>query len=132
MNLILFSVTTFAVLDYFYRFMRFVSTDLAKIAKFLCFYSKSGLKNYDDMRVMRMIKKQLIQCESTLELLRKEYEEKDDQLLALGIKKEVTNRTVDEEEVAELTTRLEALKKEIQEIEEDKSKMAAFNAYTRQ
>ena len=45
MNLILFSVTTFAVLDYFYRFMRFVSTDLAKIAKFLCFYSKSGLKN---------------------------------------------------------------------------------------
>ena len=44
MNLILFSVTTFAVLDYFYRFMRFVSTDLAKIAKFLCFYSKSGLK----------------------------------------------------------------------------------------
>lgn len=45
MNLILFSVTTFAVLDYFYRFMRFVSTDLAKIAKFLCFYSKSGLGN---------------------------------------------------------------------------------------
>ena len=45
MNLILFSVTTFAVLDYFYRFMRFVSTDLAKIAKFLCFYSKSGLKS---------------------------------------------------------------------------------------
>ena len=44
MNLILFSVTTFAVLDYFYRFMRFVSTDLAKIAKFLCFYSKSGIK----------------------------------------------------------------------------------------
>ena len=43
MNLILFSVTTCAVLDYFYRFMRFVSTDLAKIAKFLCFYSKSGL-----------------------------------------------------------------------------------------
>ena len=90
------------------------------------------LKNYDDMRVIRMIKKQLIQCDSTLELLRKEYEEKDDQLLALGIKKEVTNRVVDEEEVAELTTRLEALKKEIQEIEEDKSKMAAFNAYTRQ
>ena len=47
MNLILFSVTTFAVLDYFYRFMRFVSTDLAKIAKFLCFYSKSGLKTID-------------------------------------------------------------------------------------
>ena len=46
MNLILFSVTTFAVLDYFYRFMRFVSTDLAKIAKFLCFYSKSGLKMF--------------------------------------------------------------------------------------
>ena len=45
MNLILFSVTTFAVLDYFYRFMRFVSTDLAKIAKFLCFYSKSGERN---------------------------------------------------------------------------------------
>ena len=44
MNLILFSVTTFAVLDYFYRFMRFVSTDLAKIAKFLCFYSKSGFR----------------------------------------------------------------------------------------
>ena len=44
MNLILFSVTTFAVLDYFYRFMRFVSTDLAKIAKFLCFYSKSGIR----------------------------------------------------------------------------------------
>ncbi len=44
----------------------------------------------------------------------------------------MTNRVVDEEEVAELTTRLEALKKEIQEIEEDKSKMAAFNAYTRQ
>lgn len=44
MNLILFSVTTFAVLDYFYRFMRFVSTDLAKIAKFLCFYSKSGVR----------------------------------------------------------------------------------------
>lgn len=49
MNLILFSVTTFAVLDYFYRFMRFVSTDLAKIAKFLCFYSKSGLSAYVDM-----------------------------------------------------------------------------------
>ena len=47
MNLILFSVTTFAVLDYFYRFMRFVSTDLAKIAKFLCFYSKSGIKKYN-------------------------------------------------------------------------------------
>ena len=46
MNLILFSVTTFAVLDYFYRFMRFVSTDLAKIAKFLCFYSKSGLLKF--------------------------------------------------------------------------------------
>ena len=46
MNLILFSVTTFAVLDYFYRFMRFVSTDLAKIAKFLCFYSKSGISYY--------------------------------------------------------------------------------------
>lgn len=45
MNLILFSVTTFAVLNYFYRFMRFVSTDLAKIAKFLCFYSKSGSNN---------------------------------------------------------------------------------------
>ncbi len=89
------------------------------------------LNNYDDMRVMRMIKKQLISCESNLELLRKEYEEKDDQLLALGIKKEVTNRPVDEEEVAELTVRLEALKKEIQEIEEDKSKMSAYNAYTR-
>ncbi|KAF5074129.1 hypothetical protein LNN31_00200 [Acetobacterium wieringae] len=89
------------------------------------------LNNYDDMRVMRMIKKQLISCESNLELLRKEYEEKDDQLLALGIKKEVTNRPVDEAEVAELTVRLEALKKEIQEIEEDKSKMAAYNAYTR-
>ena len=89
------------------------------------------LKNYDDMRVMRMIKKQLINCESKLDLLRKEYEEKDDQLLALGIKKEVTNRSVDEEEVGALTARLEALKKEIQEIEEDKSKMAAFNAYTR-
>ncbi len=52
MNLILFSVTTFAVLDYFYRFMRFVSTDLAKIAKFLCFYSKSGLTSivYTDNR----------------------------------------------------------------------------------
>lgn len=47
MNLILFSVTTFAVLDYFYRFMRFVSTDLAKIAKFLCFYSKSGIECKD-------------------------------------------------------------------------------------
>ena len=47
MNLILFSVTTFAVLDYFYRFMRFVSTDLAKIAKFLCFYSKSGLAIFE-------------------------------------------------------------------------------------
>ncbi|MEL7661181.1 hypothetical protein [Acetobacterium wieringae] len=89
------------------------------------------LNNYDDMRVMRMIKKQLISCESNLELLRKEYEEKDDQLLALGIRKEVTNRPVDEAEVAELTVRLEALKKEIQEIEEDKSKMAAYNAYTR-
>lgn len=89
------------------------------------------LKNYDDMRVMRMIKKQLIGCESTLELLRKEYEEKDDQLLALGIKKEITNRSVDEEEVGSLTARLEALKKEIQEIEEDKSKMACYNAYTR-
>jgi len=43
--LILFSVTTFAVLDYSYRFMRFVSTDLAEIAKFLCFYSKSGLSS---------------------------------------------------------------------------------------
>ena len=48
MNLILFSVTTFAVLDYFYRFMRFVSTDLAKIAKFLCFYSKSGMIKTSD------------------------------------------------------------------------------------
>lgn len=48
MNLILFSVTTFAVLDYFYRFMRFVSTDLAKIAKFLCFYSKSGFNYFGD------------------------------------------------------------------------------------
>jgi len=94
---------------------------------------KPGLiKKYDDMRVMRMIKKQLINCEATLELLRKEYEEKDDQLLALGIKKEVTYRSVDEEEVGSLTARLEALKKEIQEIEEDKSKMAAYNAYTRQ
>lgn len=45
------------------------------------------LKNYDDMRVMRMIKKELISCEANLEMLRKEYEEKDDQLLALGIKK---------------------------------------------
>nr|WP_320024062.1 hypothetical protein [uncultured Acetobacterium sp.] len=89
------------------------------------------LKNYDDMRVMRMIKKQLINCESTLELLRKEYEEKDDQLLTLGIKKEITNRSVDEEEVGSLAARLEALKKEIQEIEEDKSKMACYNAYTR-
>ena len=43
MILILFSVTTFAILDYSYRFMGFVSTDLAEIAKFLCFYSKSGL-----------------------------------------------------------------------------------------
>jgi len=43
MNLILFSVTTIAILDYFYRVMRFVSTDLAELAKFLCFYSKSGL-----------------------------------------------------------------------------------------
>ena len=90
------------------------------------------LKNYDDMRVMRMIKKQLINCEATLEMLRKEYEEKDDQLLALGIKKEATDRLVDEEEVSALTDRLKALKKEIQEIEEDKSKMAAYNAYTRQ
>ena len=58
MNLILFSVTTFAVLDYFYRFMRFVSTDLAKIAKFLCFYSKSGLSinvNYEE-RVIQILK----------------------------------------------------------------------------
>ena len=52
MNLILFSVTTFAVLDYFYRFMRFVSTDLAKIAKFLCFYSKSGL----DVQILQLKK----------------------------------------------------------------------------
>lgn len=44
MILILFSVTIFAILDYSYRFMGFVSTDLAEIAKFLCFYSKSGLK----------------------------------------------------------------------------------------
>ena len=49
MNLILFSVTTFAVLDYFYRFMRFVSTDLAKIAKFLCFYSKSGFMDVSNI-----------------------------------------------------------------------------------
>ena len=51
MNLILFSVTTFAVLDYFYRFMRFVSTDLAKIAKFLCFYSKSGLSKWVKVKI---------------------------------------------------------------------------------
>lgn len=89
------------------------------------------LKNYDDMRVMRMIKKQLINCESTLEILKKEYEEKDDQLLALGIKKEITNRSVNDEEVNLLTERLEALKNEIRGIEEDKSKMAAYNAYTR-
>lgn len=57
MNLILFSVTTFAVLDYFYRFMRFVSTDLAKIAKFLCFYSKSGLICYtkNQKKIRRLI-----------------------------------------------------------------------------
>ena len=53
MNLILFSVTTFAVLDYFYRFMRFVSTDLAKIAKFLCFYSKSGLKAGNECKIAK-------------------------------------------------------------------------------
>ena len=55
MNLILFSVTTFAVLDYFYRFMRFVSTDLAKIAKFLCFYSKSGITIYINIKALPMI-----------------------------------------------------------------------------
>ena len=60
MNLILFSVTTFAVLDYFYRFMRFVSTDLAKIAKFLCFYSKSGLGYLITVALYRMDKKQKI------------------------------------------------------------------------
>ena len=53
MNLILFSVTTFAVLDYFYRFMRFVSTDLAKIAKFLCFYSKSGLRERESWSIVK-------------------------------------------------------------------------------
>jgi len=53
MNLILFSVTTFAVLDYFYRFMRFVSTDLAKIAKFLCFYSKSGFRKNRNWKNIR-------------------------------------------------------------------------------
>ncbi|AFA46863.1 hypothetical protein [Acetobacterium woodii] len=89
------------------------------------------LKNYDDMRIMRMIKKQLINCEATLEILKKEYEEKDDQLLALGIKKEITDRLVEDEEVNLLAVRLEELKNEIMEIEEDKSKMAAYNAYTR-
>jgi hypothetical protein len=89
------------------------------------------LSHYDDMRIMRMIKKQLVLCDSQLELLKKEYEEKDDQLLSLGIKKEVTGRPVDEEEVDSLSKRLTELKKEIQEIEEDKSKMAVYNAYTR-
>ena len=55
MNLILFSVTTFAVLDYFYRFMRFVSTDLAKIAKFLCFYSKSGIRKPVNIKKVRTV-----------------------------------------------------------------------------
>jgi len=89
------------------------------------------LKRYDDMRIQRMIKKMINNDDITLEKLRKEYEEKDDQLLALGIKKEVAQRLVDEEEISSLMVRLEVIKREIEEIEEDKSKMAIFNAYTR-
>jgi hypothetical protein len=89
------------------------------------------LEKYDDMRIQRMIKKQLVNCEHNLESLRKEYEEKDDQLLVLGIRKEVANRPVDEEELNSLVERLEALKKEMEAIEEDKNKLAIFNAYTR-
>jgi hypothetical protein len=89
------------------------------------------LEKYDDMRIQRMIKKQLIICEHNLESLRKEYEEKDDQLLMLGIHKEVANRPVDEEDLKALVDRLEALKKEMAAIEEDKSKLAIYNAYTR-
>ncbi|MBC3888488.1 hypothetical protein GH810_09225 [Acetobacterium paludosum] len=89
------------------------------------------LKRYDDMRIQRMIKKMMNNDDITLEKLRKEYEEKDDQLLALGIKREVAQRMVDEEEISSLMVRLEVIKREIEEIEEDKSKMAIYNAYTR-
>jgi len=89
------------------------------------------LKRYDDMRIQRMIKKMMNNDDITLEKLRKEYEEKDDQLLALGIKREVAQRMVNEEEISSLMVRLEVIKREIEEIEEDKSKMAIYNAYTR-
>ncbi|MBC3797777.1 hypothetical protein [Acetobacterium tundrae] len=89
------------------------------------------LKRYDDMRIQRMIKKMMNNDDITLEKLKKEYEEKDDQLLALGIKREVAQRMVDEEEISSLMVRLEVIKREIEEIEEDKSKMAIYNAYTR-
>lgn len=90
------------------------------------------LKNYDDMRVMRMIKKQLIQCESTLELLRKEYEEKRWSAFSPGDKKRSDQSCGGWRRGGRIDNPTGSFKKEIQEIEEDKSKMAAFNAYTRQ
>ncbi|MDK2936261.1 MAG: hypothetical protein PWP62_1269 [Eubacteriaceae bacterium] len=89
------------------------------------------LKQYDDMRIMRMVKKQLIECDKKLELLRTEYEEKDDALLAMGIKKEVTNRLVDDEAIKTLMDRLKELETDIKTVEEDKSNLAMFNVYSR-
>ncbi|KNZ42545.1 hypothetical protein [Acetobacterium bakii] len=88
------------------------------------------LKKYDDMRIMRMIKKQLLNCDHSLEELKKEYNDKDDELLVLGITREVTKRPVDEEAIEALILRLEALQKEIANLEEDKSKLAIYNPYT--
>ncbi|WKY47762.1 hypothetical protein Q5O24_00055 [Eubacteriaceae bacterium ES3] len=89
------------------------------------------LKQYDDMRIMRMVKKQLIECDKKLELLKTEYDEKDDALLAMGIKKEITNRVVDDEAIQTLMDRLEELEKDIKTVEEDKSNLASFNVYSR-
>lgn len=89
------------------------------------------LKQYDDMRIMRMIKKQLINTDKALEKLKDEYNEKDDQLLSLGVKQEITERFVNEEEIIELKNRLKELEKEIKDLEEDKSKLLSYNAYMR-
>ncbi|MGD9475790.1 MAG: hypothetical protein AB7V37_12405, partial [Eubacteriaceae bacterium] len=89
------------------------------------------LKQYDDMRIMRMVKKQLIECDKKLELLKTEYEEKDDALLDLGIKKEVTNRVVDDEAIKTLIDRLQELETDIKTVEEDKSNLSMYNVYSR-
>jgi hypothetical protein len=88
------------------------------------------LKQYDDMRIMRMIKKELMNCDISLGRLKKEYEDKDDQLLILGIKKEVTKHQVEDTSLEEIKIRLEELKTEIEGLEEDKRNLAVYNSYT--